>query len=264
MCRLDGNRWIQAFPVWLVVIFAGSLCLAGQSPKSLVASDSATLHASPPITYEDSPEQTGDLLVLHQHYQAAITAYSQSLQRTATIWNKMGIAYQMMFNASEAMRCYKQSLKLEPRNPRLLNNMATVYASIKQFDKADHLYRKALKLQPDNASILKNLGTDLLTERKYDKGWIYYQQALAADPNIFGHSVNPKIDNPAPVKDRGAMNYYMALGCVRTGYSDCALEYLRAAVDEGFITRKRVAADGEFASLRSNPDFQRLITEPSQ
>jgi hypothetical protein len=59
------------------------------------------------------------------------------------------------------------------------------------------------------------------------------------------------------------MNYYMALGCARTGYVDCALQYLRAALDEGFTSRKKIAADAQFASLRGNPAFQQLMAEPS-
>ncbi len=264
MFRLNGKRWTQTYPALLtIIIFATPLFSAGQSPeKSLVDPGSAALAAPPALQL--SPERTGDSLAAHQHYQAAIAAYSQSPRRSATVWNKMGISYQMIFDSTEAIRCYKQSLKLEPRNPLVLNNLATVYATIKQFGRADRLYRKALKLQPNNASILKNLGSNLLTERKYGKGWAVYQRALAADPKIFGNSNNPKVDNAAPVKDRGAMNYYMALGCVRTGYTDRALEYLRAALDEGFISRQEVAADDHFADLRSNPGFQRLMAESGE
>ena len=57
------------------------------------------------------------------------------------------------------------------------------------------------------------------------------------------------------------MNYYMAAGCASAGYTDCALEYLRRALDEGFVTRKKIASDSEFATLRSNPAFQQLIAE---
>ncbi len=57
------------------------------------------------------------------------------------------------------------------------------------------------------------------------------------------------------------MNYYMAAGCARAGYADCALQYLRMALDEGFTTRKKVASDIEFASLRSNPAFKQLLAE---
>ena len=102
------------------------------------------------------------------------------------------------------------------------------------------MYRKALKLDPHSAIILKNLGTNLLAEHKYNKGWEAYQQALTIDPQIFADHGGPRVENPSNVQERGAMNYYMARGCARAGYTDCALEYLRKALDEGFITRKKV------------------------
>ena len=180
---------------------------------------------------------------------------------SAAIWNKMGIAYQMMFNAKDATRCYKESLKLDPGNSQVWNNLGTVYASLKEYGQADRMYRKSLKLDPQSAITLKNLGTNLLAEHKYNKGWAAYQQAIAIDPQIFADYNGPMVENPSNVQERGAMNYYMALGCAHAGYTDCALEYLRRALDEGFVTRKKVASDSEFASLRSNPAFQQLIAE---
>ena len=47
-------------------------------------------------------------------------------------------------------------------------------------------------------------------------------------------------------------------------YAECALQYLRMALDEGFTTRKKVATDSEFASLHDNPDFKQLLEEQQQ
>jgi tetratricopeptide (TPR) repeat protein len=225
------------------------------APPSSSSAPTAPAHADP------TAEQLGDSLTARQRYQAALAAYTKSPEMTATIWNKMGIAYQMMLNSRDATRCYKQSLQLDPRNPQVLNNLGTVYASLKDYGQADRLYRKALKLDPQSALILKNLGTNLLEEHKYNKGWEAYQQALAIDPEIFSNHGTPSVDNPSSIQERGAMNYYMAAGCARAGYADCALQYLRMALDEGFTTRKKVANDVEFASLHSNPAFKQLIEE---
>jgi Tfp pilus assembly protein PilF len=180
---------------------------------------------------------------------------------SAAIWNKMGIAYQMMFNARDAARCYRESLKLQPGDAQVLNNFGTLYAQLKEYGQADRMYRKALKIDPHSALTYKNLGTNLLAEHKYDKGYEAYKQAVAIDPEIFTEHAGPMVENASNVKERGAMNYYMALGCVNAGHTDCALEYLRLALDEGFVTRKKIATDAEFASLRSNPAFQQLIAE---
>jgi tetratricopeptide (TPR) repeat protein len=249
--------------VMLVATIGAPLALSGQSPtSSFVEPDSlssSTTLAPPPR--QPSAEHEGDSLIARQRYQAAIEAYSKAPEMTGTIWNKMGIAYQMMFNPREAMRCYKEAIKLEPRNPQFLNNLGTIYATQKEYGQADRYYRKALKIDPQSALVLKNMGTNLLAERRYNKGWEAYQQAVKIDPQIFADRLSPRVENPQSVKDRGAMNYYMALGCIRSGQVDSALQYLRAALDEGFTTRKKIATEPEFVSLRANPAFQQLLSE---
>ncbi|MGH9563691.1 MAG: tetratricopeptide repeat protein [Terracidiphilus sp.] len=206
-------------------------------------------------------EQIADSLMAHQRYQAAIAAYSKSPKPTAAIWNKMGIAYQMMFNDSDASHCYKESLKLDPDNAQTLNNLGTVYASMKSYGQADRMYRRAIKLDPKSARILKNYGTNLLAEHKYNKGWEIYKQALVLDPEVFADQDGPTVEDPSNIRERGAMNYYMAAGCAQAGYVECALQYLRLALDEGFTTRKKIQTDIEFASIRENPSFKLLLAE---
>lgn len=197
----------------------------------------------------------------HHRYQAAIEAYKKDPHPSATLWNKMGISYQMLFNLPDATRCYEASLKLEPRNVNTLNNLGTIFDSQKQYRAAVRMYRKALKYDPKSALVLKNLGTDLLAQHKYKSGWEVYQSALAIDPEIFDRSTGPRVENPASLQDRGAMNYYMAKGCVRAGDNQRAIEYLRMALDEGFTNPRKLAADQEFAGLHGLPAYKQLLSE---
>jgi hypothetical protein len=41
--------------------------------------------------------------------------------------------------------------------------------------------------------------------------------------------------------------------------NDRAIEYLRMALNEGFINPKKIVSDSEFASLRGIPAFEELI-----
>jgi tetratricopeptide (TPR) repeat protein len=205
-----------------------------------------------------TPEELGDTLVVHQRYQAALAAYAKATP-SAAVWNKMGIAYQMMFNLKDATRCYKESLRLNPKSANVLNNLGTIYESSKEFGQAEKYYKKALRIEPKSALVLKNLGTNLLSQHKYNRGWEAYQEAIAIDPQIFEDRNSPQVQNPASVEERGAMNYYMALGCARIGQTECALQYLRMALDEGYTSPKKVASDIAFASLRDNPDFKQLL-----
>ena len=227
-------------------------------PSKFAPSTNQATTVSPQPPAQPTAEQLADALVVRQRYQAAIHAYMKA-PPTAAVWNKMGIAYQMMFNLKEAQRCYKESLKLDSRNPNVLNNLGTVYDSLKDYRQAERYYRKALKYEPNSAVVLKNLGTNLLTQHKYSRGWEEYKRALASDPEIFEDRNGPQVQNPTSIEQRGAMNYYMAMGCARARQTECALQYLRMAINEGFITPKKAASDVAFESLRDNPDFKQLL-----
>ena len=210
---------------------------------------------SPPPT----PEQIGDSMSVRQRYQAAIAAYSKATPMTAVIWNKMGIAYQMMFAVKDAVRCYNESLKLEPRNAQVINNLATVYDSQKLFKQGEKLYRKALKFDSKSALIQRNLGSNLMAQHKYKKGAEAYKAALAIDPQIFTSRSGASVQNPASAQDRGALHYYMARGCVSAGNPECAIQNLRLALNEGFTNVRKIVSDESFASIRDLPGFQQLI-----
>jgi Tfp pilus assembly protein PilF len=206
-----------------------------------------------------TPEEVGDSLMMHLRYQAAIESYKKVPGNAAEIWNKMGIAYQMMFDQADATRCYQTSLKIDPKNTHVLNNLGTIFDSGKQFGAAEKMYRKALRIDPNSAITQKNLGTNLLAQHKYKQGWEAYQAAMAIDPHIFENVTSPRVDNPSSAQNRGAMNYFMAKGCVRAGMNARAIDYLRMALNEGFTNPKKIVADGEFASLRGIPAFEQLL-----
>ncbi len=250
MLRLATPRWLAA----LLLAAALAQMASGQAPQTAPAPTPANI----------TPEEEGDVLQAHQRYQAAIAAYQKELHPSAALWNRMGIAYQMLFNLKDATRCYKQSLKLDPHNASVYNNLGTVEDSQKQYGAAEKMYRKSLKLEPHSALVLKNLGTNLLLQGKYRKGWAVYKEAMAIDPQIFQTVNGPRVQNPTSVQERGAMNYYMALGCARQGQTACALDYLRMALNEGFTTAKKAAADAEFSTLRDDPGFKQLLAEQEQ
>lgn len=260
MFETHQSRTLQA-AVLSAALLTASFMAAAQPAKSDFAPSHAALEASVGTQPQPTPEALGDSLMAHRRYQAAIEAYKQAPVASATVWNKMGIAYQMLLDLQDATRCYQASLKIDAKNANVLNNLGTVYDSQKEYKVAVKMYHKALKVEPRSALVLKNLGTDLLAQHQYKKGWEVYQSALAVDPQIFDHTSGPRVENPASVQDRGAMNYYMAKGCVKAGKNDRAIEYLQMALNEGFTNPKKIAADQEFAGLHGIPAFDRLLID---
>jgi Flp pilus assembly protein TadD len=270
MCWPPRFRWLPA----LAALVLASTALISQTPDQTVPQIPVeTLSSLPSVEVQSAAlnpqtpptaEEVGDSLMTHQRYQAALESYKKAPRGSADVWNKMGIAYQLMFNLEEASRCYQTSLRLDPKNARVLNNLGTIYDSMKEYGNAERMYHKALKLDSTSAMIYKNLGTNLLAQHKYKKGWEVYKTALELDPHIFQSNASPRVQNPATVEERGAMNFYMAKGCVRAGMKDCAIEYLRMALNEGFTNPKKIQADSEFAGLRGIPAFEQLLAAQSK
>ncbi len=226
-------------------------------PKAPVVALNASGERPPSVP----PEILGDVYLVRQRYQAAIDAYAKVSPPSAALWQKRGLAYQMLFDLNDAVRCYNESLQLDPRNSVVLNNLGAIYDSAKDYKAAERMYREAIKISPRDARVLLNLGTTLLFEQKYKKGWEAYQEALAIDPHLLTNLSGPQVDDPTSVRQLGATSYFRAMGCARAGQTDCAIQYLRKALDEGFVNTKKLAADNDFASLRANPSFQQLLAQ---
>jgi len=258
MIKQHEERLLAALVVGATLI-ATSVAVLAQTPNESAAAPAPGTTMTLDPQFKPTPEQVADSLMAHQRYQAAIESYKKAPHKSSESWNKMGVAYQLMFNPDDAVKCYQTALKLDPKNAVVLNNLGTIYVSQKQYSTAERTYRKAARLDPKSALVHKNLGTALLAEHKYKKGWQEYQDALAIDPEIFEHSNTVRVENPASVQDRGAMNYYMAKGCVRAGQNERAIEYLRMALNEGFTSPKKLASDSEFAVLRDVPAFQQML-----
>lgn len=209
-------------------------------------------------------ESEGDALMGHQRYQAAIEVYKKAPPDSATAWNKMGIAYELLFNNPEALKCYQMAHQLDPKNASVVNNLGSLAMTARRLSDAEKLYRKASKLDPESPLFHKNLGTAYLADRKYKKGWEEYRAALQIDPNVFSHSAGVRIENPTSLQERGAMNYYMARGCMLAGERQQAIEYLRLALDEGFASAKKIYGDEQFAALHDMPAFQELMDQQTQ
>jgi tetratricopeptide (TPR) repeat protein len=246
--------WMSGLAACLVILLGRSWAVAQQidpvrSPHPQTASSAVNA----------TPEDIGDALLVRQRYQAAIAEYKKMNPPSADVWNKIGIASQLMFNQSEAQRCYQESIRLDPKNANTLNNIGTLYDSMKRFRDAEKMFRKAIAADPKSALAYKNLGTSLLSQHQYQKGWSAYQRAQELNPAIFRNKAVLRVENPGTALDRGAMNFFMAKGCMRAGMNDCAIDHLRRALNEGFTSVKKIGADEEFAGLRGVPAFDQLL-----
>jgi tetratricopeptide (TPR) repeat protein len=221
----------------------------------------ATDVATPSPTAALTPEIEGDLLMVHRSYAAAIEAYERETQRTAVIWNKIGVAYHHMFALDQARKYYQQALAMNPSYADALNNLAAVYHGQHDYKQAERTYKRALKYSPSAAITYCNLGTSYFAEEKYKAGMEAYHKALELNPNIFDPGQTQIVQETSSRRQLVAVNYYLAKTYATAGKLQESLAYLRKALEAGFKDRKQLMKDKEFASLRSTPEFHQLMIQ---
>lgn len=260
MRRSDWQLPQRVFPATLLAtLLCWPLALNAQTAATGAAPASQAFPTLADLRAHVTHEGVGDSLLMRRQYQEALEEYRKSPSSSSDVWDKMGIAYQMLSDMKDAVRCYKESLRLQPGNELALNNLATVYELQAEYGKAEALYRRALELDPTSAKIAMNLGTILMVQDKYSQGAELYKRAISLDPKVFDQSEGPVFESAVPLEERGAMNYYKARQCAKAALIERAIRYLHSAMDEGFITPSQLARDESFAALRGNPEFQRLI-----
>ena len=207
-----------------------------------------------------SPEQRGDLDMIHHDYLAAIDAYHQAPRDSAVVWNKLGIAYHHMFAFDQAKVDYERALRLNPKYGEALNNLAAVYYAEKDYKRAEKLYRRALKLWspvPRRHTTTRQLA--YFAEEKFKQGTAAYQKAFAIDPAVFNGDPLQTISEASTTFERARVDYCLAELYAQAGMKEQAIEYLRKALDDGFHDSKRLMQDQEFASIRQTAEFEQLV-----
>jgi tetratricopeptide (TPR) repeat protein len=245
-------------------------CTIAQQSATAVAFNETTRTESavaPPRTEarpQLTPEMRGDILMARKQYREAVDAYTENKQMTATLVNKIGIAYHQMLELDIAKKHYERAIKLDPKYSEAVNNLGTVYYAKKSHRRAISQYNKALKLSPDSASIYSNLGTAHFARKKYRQAAEAYEKALSLDPEVFERrSSHGVLLQERSVGERAKFHFYMAKTYAKAGVVERALLYIRKALEEGFKERQKFKEDPEFAQLQELPEFQQLmILEP--
>jgi tetratricopeptide (TPR) repeat protein len=214
-----------------------------------------------PVNAAVSTEERADVLMVRQQYQQAIAAYRAIPEKSAVIWNKIGVCYQHMYADDEAMANYDRAIRLRHNYPEALNNLGTLFLAKKDYRQAEKLFKRAIKLDPRNPSFEKNLGTAYFAKGNIPLGIEAYRAAFSLNPNIFDQGNAPGIAEPASSNERAGLDFCMAELFARAGLKDRALDALRKSLSEGFRDRRRLLEDRDFAALRTTPAFSELMKE---
>jgi len=194
-------------------------------------------------------------------YREATETYQLGPKDSPVIANKTGIAYHQLLELESAKKWYERAVKLNPQYAEAINNLGTIYYANKSYRRAITQYRRALAITPDAASILSNLGTAYFARKNYAEASAMYEKALKLDPDVFEHrGTNGVLLVERSVDERAKYHYYVARMYAKDGQNERALLYIRKALEEGFKERDKFQKEPEFAALRENDEFKKLMT----
>lgn len=137
------------------------------------------------------------------HYSALIflfffflVSFSPVLSKKASEWNSEGVKHYNKGEYEEAIKCFNEALKLDPKSPVLWLNKGNAYFMLENYEKAAGCYKEGLKYDPtDNELIVKEeeartslslkwikAGDECFSKQMYKEAISYYDEALRIIP----------------------------------------------------------------------------------
>jgi tetratricopeptide (TPR) repeat protein len=94
----------------------------------------------------------------------------------------LGAALQSMGRVEEAIRTYRQALRIKPDDAIARNSLGTALQTMGKLEEAITEYREVLRVRPDYANAHYNLGTSLLSLGKPEEAVKHFQEVLRLGP----------------------------------------------------------------------------------
>ena len=211
---------------------------------------------------------TADRLREQKAYLDSLDYYRLALKKggqSADLHNKMGIAYLQLSKHDNAKKEFERATRLDQNLPEPWNNLGVVHYIRKSYKRAIKYYMQALELRSESASFHSNLGTAYFARKEYDQAAREYLRALELDPDIFERRTSAGVQaHLASPEDRAYYDYMLARMFARQGNLDRCLQYLRKAMEEGYAKIDAVYKDEEFANVRKDPRFAKLMAQRPQ
>ena len=97
--------------------------------------------------------------------------------------NNLGIALQESGQFSEALRCYSEATRLEPRSFKAWNNLGDALEAVGRIDEAIAACREALRWNPEFGNAHNNLGNCYREQGRITLALDSYRRAVSFDPS---------------------------------------------------------------------------------
>jgi Flp pilus assembly protein TadD len=122
--------------------------------------------------------------LVHWRDTVSLTKYMLTFTpNVAPMHNHLGIALASEGKIDEAIRHYREALRIRPGYAKAHNNLGSVLAKEGKLDEAISHFHHALQAKPDLPEVYINLGSLFKTQGKFDEAISHFRQALQIKPD---------------------------------------------------------------------------------
>jgi tetratricopeptide (TPR) repeat protein len=122
-------------------------------------------------------------------YENEETLWRDTLRKNSESWmahNNLGLVLTRQGKIHDAIRHYREALRIRPRHSNALNNLGSAFFNLGKIDEAIEMHRRALDELPENAFARSNLGRALVEKGRIKEGIKELELALRLRPAFAG------------------------------------------------------------------------------
>jgi len=226
------------------------------------------------------PATPASLLFENKQYAQAAGSFEKlpEPQKTAAIWNRLGVSYHMLNRVRDAENAYRRAIRLDSNSAVAYNNLGALYYLQRNFDEADSQFRRAAQRNSQNNIVRRNLYAARYARENTRPARAAANEQAKSIPSLVENmtddylsvvALSPEKDRAEAIDRAGRGDLFMA----RKLYEDAAIEFRKAiALDRydasylnrlGIVylqTRKFSDAAKQFReALRLNPYFSEAL-----
>lgn len=244
--------------IWVL----GGLGLVLCSSCYAMANPFANIPVADRVEAAKTAELKGDLARAHKDFFGAASFYRVAVKAqpsSATLQNKLGMAYLQQGNRGAASKAFRQAIKADAHYAVALNNMGAVSCLDKKYHPAVQYLKQALELDESNASAHLNLAEAWIGLGQMDRAMTEYARALELNADILSGGSEGLLVGVSTPEQRARVDFLIAQSYARKGNFEGALEYLQRAKENRFANLSKVYDDQAFAPLWSDPRLAKII-----
>jgi len=240
---------------------------------------------------ELSPYYVGNYLMLGNAYldlaenAKALEAYRRVTELEPDNpegYDNLGAAYLREGKWRDSISIFQKALKLQPHY-ETYSNLGTAYFFLKQYDDAVMMFEKAVEMNPDEQAAMGNLADAYRWSGHKDKAVPTYEKAIELgykelqvnpkDPGVLGSLALYHAKKGDTVKALDLIHRARSYDqtTVELVYNEAVIQTLAGNTNEGMTLLREAFTKGyapeearndpELASLRSDPDFEKLLEQ---